>query len=83
MYGRLCHRIGWTLRAPGVVLGRNAHSASDRRIAATRYAELVTSGRGIALWDKALRQQIHPGSKGVVECIPEPHSASLQRGRCG
>jgi hypothetical protein len=38
-------------------LGRPATGSKDRRHAAARYAKLVASGTGEALWDYALQQQ--------------------------
>jgi REP element-mobilizing transposase RayT len=48
------------------LLGREAKSAADRRRAAARYASLVATGRGEALWDEALRQQIFLGDDDFV-----------------
>lgn len=42
----------------GFFLGHDVRTAADRRNAVARYAELVAAGRGVALWDEALRQQV-------------------------
>jgi putative transposase len=51
----------------GYVLGRAVHSAGDRGRAAARYAELVSAGLQVRLWDSALRQQIYLGDETFVD----------------
>ena len=51
----------------GFLLGHEAGSEAERQLAATRYAKLVAAGRGVALWDEALRQQIYLGDERFVE----------------
>ena len=56
-----------TTRLHGFLLGRAPLDAADRRRAARRYAALVSAGRGLRLWDQALRQQIYLGDEAFVE----------------
>ncbi|MFL6579359.1 MAG: transposase [Burkholderiales bacterium] len=51
----------------GYLLGRQAHSAADRRRASDRYAKLVASVPDANLWESALRQQIYLGDEDFVE----------------
>lgn len=56
-----------TARLHGFLLGRTPLDAADRRRAARRYTALVSAGRGLRLWDQALRQQIYLGDEAFVE----------------
>ena len=49
------------------MLGRQVAGAADARRAAARYRELVAAGRGVRLWDDALRQQIYIGDEAFVD----------------
>ena len=51
----------------GYLLGRDAVTAADQRRAAARYAALVAAGKGMALWEGALAQQIYLGNQEFVE----------------
>ena len=66
------------------LLGRPAADAADRRRAATRYADLLASGTGQALWADHLRHQIYLGDAHFIErtqqqCAPTPHAARPSR----
>ena len=55
----------------GHLLGRDASLATDRLLAAKRYAHFVAEGRGLSLWNRALRQGIYLGDDAFVERIQE------------
>jgi REP element-mobilizing transposase RayT len=60
---------GW-LDTPGLhgyLLGREARTAAQVRVAGARYAAWVAAGRGLQLWEGALRQQIYLGDEAFVE----------------
>lgn len=50
----------------GNLLSRAPRSAADLRKAAQKYAEFVAQGKGIRLWEDALRQQIYLGDEQFV-----------------
>ena len=56
-----------TAAVHGYVLGRDVVTNSDIRKAETRYAALVAGGKGIALWAKALVQQMYLGDQNFVD----------------
>jgi len=51
----------------GQVLSRAPRTKADWRQAAQRYAEFVAQGKGVRLWEGALRQQIYLGDEQFVE----------------
>jgi REP element-mobilizing transposase RayT/AraC-like DNA-binding protein len=69
----------------GFLLGRDVHTAAERRQAGASYAEWVSAGRDVPLWDRALRQQIYLGDERFVERMqalavpPGPASARSAR----
>ena len=69
----------------GFLLGRDVQTAAGRRQAGARYAEWVSAGRDVPLWDRALRQQIYLGDERFVERMqalaapPGPASARSAR----
>jgi len=68
-----------TVGLHGYLLGREPRGAADHRRAARRYAELVATARGSALWSAALRQQIYLGDEAFVEriqALAEPRRAT-------
>ena len=58
-----------TAAVHGYVLGRDAVTNADTRRAATRYAALVASGKGVKLWDEALAQQMYLGDQTFIETM--------------
>ncbi len=50
----------------GYLLGRDAISGRDRALAAKRYATLVARGKGVRLWDDALRAQMYLGDEAFI-----------------
>ena len=62
----------------GHLLGRDASSLTDRRIAADRYAQFVAAGRDARLWERALRQDIYLGDDAFVRRVQRrAHAAAL------
>ena len=55
-----------TLAVHGYLLGRPTETSRDRLGAEARYATLVAEGKGVALWDRALSQQINLGDQDFV-----------------
>ncbi len=51
----------------GYLLGRNPQNAADCRRAAQRYVSHVAAGKGVRLWDAALKGQIFLGDDRFVE----------------
>ena len=51
----------------GSLLGQEATTPNERRRAKRRYAAFVAEGRGVRLWDAALRQQIYLGNESFVQ----------------
>lgn len=51
----------------GYLLGRDPENAADRRRAAQRYVTHVAAGKGVKLWDEALKGQIFLGDDRFVE----------------
>ena len=51
----------------GFLLGRDATTPADKRRAIERYAALVAAGKGVALWEAALSQQIYLGDQDFIE----------------
>ncbi len=49
------------------LLGRPTKNSRDTRTAEARYAKLVAEGKGVALWEEALSQQIYLGDQDFVE----------------
>ena len=58
-----------TAAVHGYVLGRDAVTNADTRRAATRYAAMVASGKGVKLWDEALAQQMYLGDQTFIETM--------------
>ena len=56
-----------TASVHGYVLGRPAVRRSDAIKAAARYVALVAAGKGVALWDQALSQQIYLGDQDFID----------------
>ena len=50
----------------GYLLGRDAESAADRLQAQRLYVELVSAGKGVALWAESLNRQIYLGDDQFV-----------------
>lgn len=68
-----------TIGLHGHLLARAPSGEADHRRAAKRYAELVEAGRGIKLWDSALRQQIYLGDEAFVtrmQLLADPQRAA-------
>jgi REP element-mobilizing transposase RayT len=53
----------------GQLLGHDVRDKRDRRRGQSQYAALVAAGRGVKLWDGALRQQIYLGNQNFIEAI--------------
>ena len=51
----------------GYLLGHDASSVVDQLRAVELYVELVANGRGVRLWEEALRQDIYLGSDAFIE----------------
>ncbi|MBN8503549.1 MAG: transposase [Burkholderiales bacterium] len=60
-----------TLGLHAYMLGREIRSAADTRLAAKRYADLVSSVPDLKLWDEGLRQQIFLGGEDFVTRMQE------------
>ena len=56
-----------TASVHGYVLGRPAVTRRDTIKAADRYVALVAAGKGVALWDQALSQQIYLGDQDFID----------------
>lgn len=56
-----------TAAVHGHLLGRDAVTSADTRLAQRRYAALAAAGKGVKLWDEALAQQIFLGGPEFVE----------------
>lgn len=56
-----------TAAVRGYLLGRPPATRSDTRRAAERYVALVAEGKGVALWDQALTQQIYLGDQDFID----------------
>ena len=50
----------------GILLGRDVRTAADGKRAARHYLAFVAAGKGVKLWDEALRHQIFLGSEDFV-----------------
>jgi putative transposase len=61
--------IEWldTKTVHGHLLGREPLTRADSRKAADRYVALVAAGKGVALWDQALAQQIFLGDQDFID----------------
>ena len=53
----------------GHLLGHDATSLTDQRIASSRYAQFVAAGRDVHLWDRALRQEIYLGDDAFIRRV--------------
>jgi putative transposase len=51
----------------GVIAKSGTASGRDARRAAVRYEKLVEQGKGVRLWDDALRQQIYLGDDSFIQ----------------
>ncbi|MEP6503295.1 MAG: transposase [Betaproteobacteria bacterium] len=51
----------------GHLLGRDVRDHRDRRRGQQQYAALVAAGKGVKLWDRALRQDIYLGDQNFIE----------------
>jgi putative transposase len=65
----------------GYLLGRDALTPADHRLAAHRYATLVADGLGVDLWGQGLRQQIYLGDDEFVQRMLELTDPARQRSR--
>ena len=70
-----------TLGLLGYLLGRDAEKPADHRVAARRYAALVTEGHGVDLWAKGLNRQIYLGGDEFVTRMQNQADALAKRNR--
>jgi putative transposase len=53
----------------GHLLGRDARSAEDRRLAGALYERLVSTGRDDDFWQRSLRQEIYLGEREFIDGV--------------
>lgn len=63
----------------GYLLGCDALTDADRALAQRRYAELVASGAGVALWTEGLNRQIYLGDDAFVGRMLQSALPTAQR----